>query len=608
MLPVSQAFIEAAESRVRSSVMRVTLSFDSNENIEYTPQYTSYLSASTEVFAGQMNNNVHYFYTQKWTRLQTGPKGWALGQSALAPFTNTAMEYGMWSRKISGSDNRFAVDSANDGFLMQFRYETNVPDVHIVFDKAENQYAVDFNLHIASINPEEPERVIEIRSNTRAEWQFGQEIMDVFSLRVIPITWSHPGEPARIAELYFFQPDLVFDGGSLFEVKVIESCEQDGQNTSAGLNRLHIKFNNADRKILISHGVKDLKVLPEFAFEISDGVFEWIPMGVFFASEWNFDKNNKIVTLEAVDNLSLLGDTSIETPYLDTEHITADSFAASVLEPTSRWFGGLQIDEGIKGNWATQIAHILPNDVKSALVEIAVNMGSYLSVDRRGDVSIQPFDIDPEVIAYRITPSNRFQGKSKITPYDTFNAVFILSYAVSRGSETELFRGVIRRDNTDDGSAIYVRVEYTGAPVEVDTLALTGTYPADTEIRLYSDYALFGLKQNGEYELTIRGVPIMYDQRPTSFIDDIRSRKRVDYDLRFIQDTQTLDFVLNILQSRHKNRRARYEIECRGNPALEIGDTVAFESEGGIRNGILIQSEYTYTGGLRTRYILKGEQ
>jgi len=667
---ISPEFLKYAERDVRSSSMRIKLNFDGNENIDYDMDYDAYLKSVYSAAPNYNTSNRQLKIKEEfekcfsnWATFQVDANSkqfWDLGNSPLVPdFSEEqiksnpdvlkSLRYGYWSNYQSNEAGSFftgATIPKERGVMWEFKYEINLPDICILFDDGENpgQYCCDFDVIFKGIDPSEPERRIAVRDNKKYRFSLLEhdsdcvsELTQIKSLWIAPIKWSRPYEQFRMYSMSFFGSNVTFYDDDLYEVKVVESCEQDGQLTSAGLNRLNVRFNNHSGKICVPYAVPELKVDVEFAFNdlnaggknINKDNKNWISMGTFYATVWNFE--NKTVTMEATDVLELVGRKSVEHPYIEkatSGDISANDFVKNLLKSCGR-NDDFIVDlrhPALAGSdtwWKTTYGNIQPNDYRSILTEVASNMASYVHVNRQNQIAIKPYDIkiadadvgrkytkdpnrDIKKEARCLTPDKRYQGGTRISPYDTFNSVEIEYFSVyQRGTET-VFSGDVKAEDGVVGN-VYRKLEYTSKPC-IDINYTPSAIFGQNHV-VSCDYMLFNLESNKNYNVTIKGKPLVYNSRKTTFEDDYRSKYYIDFTMRFVQSDEVEKNVYNILKSRFKNRRSKYEIECRGNPALEIGDTVAFvDDDNTVKYAILTQAEYTYNGGLKARYILKGEK
>ena len=614
MLNVSSEFIEAAKSNVRSNKMRVTLNFKGNENIAYTAYPPlSQQAADTTVTPIQLKDGINDFHTVDWTRLSSGdtdmsPKQWVLGQSKLAPYDDIGIQYGYWDSESSDAAGYFAHTQKEDGVLIQFNNEINIPFINMVFDATQNQYAKQIDVYYQSASPLGVVNKIEI-SNDAVDFIYNTELYDVYRIWIVPKQWSEAYEPFRVSEISFFADSLVFGDGMFYEIKVIESIEQEGDKVSAGLNRAYIKFNNFNKEILLSYAVNELEILIEFAFEVYEGEYEWIPMGTFYAVEWVFEKNGNIVIVNAVDILELMSRKNIEHPFL----LLGYQYISRLIENNiinQQGMKNIKLSlDALVAQWYTIFPHVLSNDTRSVLLEIAVNMGCFLYIDRNNNISFKPYELYESVDA--ITQADRYQGKAKTTPITTFNNINVISYSpfmLTSPDIVEFYNGTVQRQRQLSGT-VYVRVDYSSSPADVSSLSATGTYPPNTEINYYSDYAIVGLKENGTFNISISGYAVIYDDYLSSFQGDYRSSNDIEYNMRYITDDATRNMLAQILQNKLKRMLWRYDIPLRGNPAIETGDAVTYiDDNNNEKYAVLIRAEYVWDGGLRANYLLKGEK
>ena len=176
--------------------------------------------------------------------------------------------------------------------------------------------------------------------------------------------------------------------------------------------------------------------------------------------------------------------------------------------------------------------------------------------------------------------------------------------------------GEITIEAEDLKTAIEKLVKNAGCFVWVDRHNTLKIYPyvSDSENSVY-ELTPYNIKQNGEKNtffetynnINVRNGSGNEGNLLFSFVDDFRSNLDLSYEMQYANDSvlQVLQFLLPLI---HAKRRVKYEIECRGNIAVELGDSITYTSKSGeVHYGTVVQSEYTYNGALNTKHIIKGE-
>ena len=226
-----------------------------------------------------------------------------------------------------------------------------ISDLRIAFDNARGEYAVDFDIILYALD----NSVLHTESITgNAGLKYVTTIADVnlvsqMCLKVYK--WSYPGAHAKCAEI-FTAISETYEGADIFNIHVIENREivENGVplgSTAAGqctidlFNRFRaFDFDNTTSKFynVIRDGVR---ILPY----VGDGV-EWVPLGVFFAREWDIPKRGMTVTVTGLDRMALLD----ESEYKTNQTIQAPADETWTIDTAGEWGGGTLIDCAISGN------------------------------------------------------------------------------------------------------------------------------------------------------------------------------------------------------------------------------------------------------------------
>jgi len=553
MLSVSSGFNAAAESIVRETKARITLLFTDSEYLENEFNAGDGASANTNAGITQLSNHAKEFYTHQWARISPNtcldnftfgelesftfsgleqlyykrnpnqsPLYWELGVSYIPPYEeDSPVEYGYWSKEVSNASGNF---SGQNAVYLEFENEVNLPTLKLYFDNDPEQYATGFNLYKKSAEQGADYVLIySATNNTEQELKLILNEQNVKELKLVPISWSKSYEPFRLLEFEVFGDNITINDDELFSVKVIESCEEDGV-LSFGTRTLEVSVNNENDIILKSYVIPNIKILAEMSYKLEDGSYEWVSAGLFYTTEFLFEKANKKVNITAVDILTLYDDISIENQFT----LNYTDPAAAIEQMVSRTNAIIPSVEysGEAGSIDIDDYLVEPKTLREAVFELANNLCCGVYTKRDGSIYICNSAISGSV--YTLTPDSTKQGGVKTTLIKQLNTV-------------------------------------TAATKNDD----------------YID----------------------------SFQIDYQSHENAKYTLSLISENlANLQTAMSVLENYFLTRKIKNDIECRGNVAVEIGDTVKFISKTGeIQYGILTKAEYTYSGALKAKWTLKSQ-
>lgn len=293
------------------------------------------------------------------------------GSYKLAPETEIGRqkyEVGWWSGELSVSEGYFP-QSEPFGFGeiglgdLGFDWGTSRPELYvnfterkviqirISFDNAREEYAEDFDIVFLDIDS----NVLGTKAITgNAGYKYAADIDDINSVAMIKIVlkkWSSEHKNAKICELYTSISVLV-ESNDIFSLNVKEEREladnglplgavSSGSVTLVFFNRDRLyDWDNSDSK-LYNFIRKGIKIIPE----IGDGI-NWIPLGTFFAEEWDVPKDDITVTVEGLDRMAQLGDST----FAKSEAIYAPSDVTYVTDTQAEWGQGSMNGIAVSGN------------------------------------------------------------------------------------------------------------------------------------------------------------------------------------------------------------------------------------------------------------------
>lgn len=285
---------------------------------------------------------------------------WVLGEYALAPETEAeqaALEIGAWSSNLSNPDGTFQ-DSSDAHFLygkslynaglyggnvstpeisVNFTART-ISDIRISFDNARNEYAVDFDVIFKNAAYADL-YTLQVRGNGGLKYVNTITTQNaVCQMTIRFLTWSHGGRQAKLAEMYTSISEL-YNGSDIMSLQVIENREipEDGVplgSTASG--QCVLSLFNRNRKFdydnttskLYNVVRKGVRVTPE----IGDGT-NWIPLGTFYAREWDIDKRSLTATVTCLDRMASLG----ESEYKVNKIIEAPADETYLTDTDAEW-------------------------------------------------------------------------------------------------------------------------------------------------------------------------------------------------------------------------------------------------------------------------------
>lgn len=288
-------------------------------------------------------DGTYYIMPETETELERFEVGWwseELSDYAGNYICESPLAYG----DVAFGEQAFSIGTCYPSISVNF-LARQVSELSIAFDNARMEYGVDFEIRLYDIN----------NALLYSETITGNT--GVWFTKVIPTTngvctvqyiikkWSEPLRNVKIAEM-FTMITLTVNGRDIKSIQVVEDRElsDDGLplgTTSSGScvitlfnrNRLFDWDNTTSR--LYNYVRKGIKIFPE----IGDGT-NWIPLGVFFAEEWDIPKKDIMLTVSGLDRMALLDDSEYATSKL----ITAPDDQTFNIDTEAEWTSGYFID------------------------------------------------------------------------------------------------------------------------------------------------------------------------------------------------------------------------------------------------------------------------
>lgn len=327
----------------------------SDANIDNTITATA-SSVELNTYLDQVYNGKEDVSAQ-WASLDGS---WVLGVHALAPETEAEKaeyEIGWWSEDVSLADKTFyeghapmygevlygstlyEAPTVYPTLVVNFTPRT-LSSVRVSFDNARMEYAEDFDIlfydsSLALLDS------ISVTGNTGVKYVTTiSAINQVCEMRLIIKKWSEAGRQAKVAEMYTSIYEM-YNGSDIMELDVIENRELAGViplgTTASG--KCTLKLYNRNRKFDYDNVSSNLygvvRAGVRISPEIGDGT-SWIPLGVFYATDWDISKREITATVTGLDRMAQLG----ESDYITNTIIQAPADESFLTDTAAEWNGG----------------------------------------------------------------------------------------------------------------------------------------------------------------------------------------------------------------------------------------------------------------------------
>lgn len=269
-------------------------------------------------------------------------------------------QFGFLSTDLSDGSGNFAIEkqiAVNWNEYKKIRYVTIVGK--------DGEYPVDFTIRVRKIGIVNTYNTVHHMSSESAVFDLGAEY-EGNSLSVLITKWSVPNAAIKLLQL---SPSRLttFTKDNIISMTVDESIENSGEVIAGSvqasslnliLDNSNKDFNKSDSNSLYGkYMLPNRKIKPFLGVKVN-GIFEYVPMGVFFSEEWipsetevtvtgldylsQFDNEQFATTLNGLNEQSFI---SVISEQLNNAGLSGfynlTSFTGTTLQTTStvRWNG-----------------------------------------------------------------------------------------------------------------------------------------------------------------------------------------------------------------------------------------------------------------------------
>lgn len=383
MIVVSEAFDSAVYATSRKTYGKVVFDIiDVDAYADATSTVTSEASISQK---SQLFNQVREM-SGKYATLETDY--WLLdGSFSLMPkVSETSYEVGWWSSEISTSDGTFSVSQVA---TIDFTMDHSSIGLTVVFDTLTNEYAKDFTIVVkdslgATLYTDT------VTNNTLSKYILEENLTSYRQIVITITKWVNGYRRARITEIDF---GIIqeYTGNEITQLSVLE--EIDTINNTLASNEFKFTIDNQDLRfnILNPSGIypylqRKQKLYPYLGVEITDTLTEYVPMGVFYLTEWKSDEDTLTASFTARDILDIVSqDTFSETSYTSKtlQYILEDVLYKAGVED-------YEIDTALAD--ITVTATIAEMTYKDALQLVGIAGMAVIYSDRYGIVQVKQLE------------------------------------------------------------------------------------------------------------------------------------------------------------------------------------------------------------------------
>ena len=435
-------------------------------------------------------------------------------------------------------------------------------------------------------------------SPTYASYVWEQQLTNIVKVVVTFYSTNQPYRRVHLAEVLFGE-QFTWTGQNIFDLDILE--ELDPLGNSAPPKEAHASLaNNLNYfNVYQGHLQKKQQLKPYFTLINANGTSETVPMGTFYLYNWRNDANYLSSTLYARDLLDLMEGTTFYKYTYSGSPITLYNLAVAVIQDFESQ-AGLTVSYTIDAALQTiSTSGVLPSMTHhDALMYIAqaamgvVYMDRYNTLHLRQTVSQQP--LNPMPFTEELTLEMQ-ETYPKIAIQDPYNYFTINLYTSSvAGSSSTIYSGVVTITTQTS-----LWVTYT-TPASASTCMASLSGGTLVSAQYYTNAAYLTMSGSSNVTITITGQAIT-STAVQSILNNSGTQpvNEVDLDNPLITDATMATNILNWYSAECSNTYL-YEVESWGDPSLENGDSLAWDSQyfRNSRYAKLIRQEFRFSGTL----------
>ena len=397
-------------------------------------------------------------------------------------------------------------------------------------------------------------------------------------------------------EIYFDGPGVdpvVFDGDDVASISLLEESSADGENP-LGLvssNEIKINLDNSERNFTptnttsLYHGKLKPNILikPYLGLLVAPGTYEYIPLGVFRSGDWQSPSGSVEASVTAYDRLYEIG--KLDVPMIAMAANTTIGQLFAILFDAL----GLAAEEYDVGEALDQpvpLGYIPNGKVLAALQYMTIAGSCSVTTDRYGVINVTSNFVTGSVVPVQTwTDQNQIAEAENPQRYlDCYSAVKV-NYKIPRLNPLDTILKIEQLVIPTGGITI-ANVEFSAGPVAyVEQVRLNGAVNSGVVSVEYGAWtitvAIANAGDQETVELEVIGqdvdfITVPYTAQDSAAIAEF-GFKELSIDNRLIQGSQIAQSYATSLLSYVLDPLVNFDLEIRGDPAIEVGDIVQIQ-------------------------------
>lgn len=507
--------------------------------------------------------------------------------------TESGYEIGWWSSEISGADTIF---STPQELLFTFTGNHSSIGITVTFDKTSNEYATDFTITTltsldAVIN------TINVTGNTSNKYIWNVASNNYRKVKITINKTSNPIRRARISEIDFGIIEE-YEGNELINMSVIEELSTTSQEVTT--NEMKFTLDNQDKSFnilnptgLYNYLQRKQQITSFIGVEIATDVYEYVPLGVYYLSEWTSDEGTLTASFVSRDVLDILSEKIYrKSIYAD---ITLGTLATNIL--TDAGITSYNIDTAL--NSITVKGYLKNMTHREALQMVAVAGKCAIYSNRIGVLQIKQLST---VASGNTIDFDNMYNSPKIQLDKLINTIEVNNYSYTNLTSQKVYEGAVVLTGTSD-----VWIDYSKPATGVTATLSAGVLNNAT---YYTNSARLNITYTGTTTITAIGTELSLSNSVYQLKDGTAPVGEKDYTLKvdntLINSTTVATNTATYILAESKKRNL-YDINWRQDPSLEAIDIVTVEDEFGLNySSRITEQQFDFNGTLSGKTKTKG--
>lgn len=507
---------------------------------------------------------------------------------------------GWWSNNLADENGEFLVDT-----FLEISFVTRpIVSWMIIGDTKLNQYPVDFIIEYKRngviVKSEE------FTNNSEVQKKIYTTLSDITSIKITITKWNTPYACVKILKFFDMLAET-YIGNELKDFEVNEEMASVDTTYNINSDTMSVTIYNKDQKFNIGYLknllILDRKVKPFIGIE-ENGVVNYIPLGVFYSSEWKVDQDGQWVKCLAVDRLMRL-QSKIYVGYQLNYNVTLYSITEDILTKAGFTEANYLISENLR-TMVIPSAFLPKCSVWDALQEIANTGLCKVYIDRDDRINVRCETDTPIVSGIEINASNMFSYQSNISLTEFANRVAV-EYA-----DVELSGEVVEAATTliaiDANTQLEITLDFTTdiayASVYVDNPNLIPSeFSAGINACIVKITNNTKTSQTGKVVVEENAIDITYKTITVEDEASVRDYGSFEYkhpSCELIQSSTQAQQIATILLNKMKAGEGVVTCVWRGTPNLDLANSYRCKDRYGDLNEFICEyNKLTFDGGLK---------